>query len=68
MGGRLYKGNVLAPFVSMVIHGLLDLLSSLALFEKKVVYLENIKKKELDFVMIQHSDIYKVLSLKKCEV
>src|SRR3954469_335330 len=28
-GGRLYKGKVLAPFVSMVIHGLLSFLSSL---------------------------------------
>ena len=54
-GGTLYKGKVLAPFVSMVIHGLL-IAGSLILFflsEKVLVNgLEKVLKREFNFVMI----------------
>ena len=53
-GGTLYKGKVLAPFVSMVIHGLL-IAGSLMFFLSEKVFvncLENVLEREFNFVMI----------------
>ena len=54
-GGTLYKGKVLAPFISMVIHGLLIAWSLILFFLSKKVFvnrLENVLKREFNFVMI----------------
>ena len=53
-GGTLYKGKVLAPFVSMVIHGLLIAWSLMFFLSEKVCEscLENVLKREFNFVMI----------------
>ena len=64
-GGKLYKGKVLTPFVSMVIHGLLCLAHFNLLCLKCGVCLENIlnARVRFNFIIILVSvlkNLYKV--------
>ena len=59
-GGTLYKGKGLAPFVSMVIHGLLNAESLMFFLSEKVFVncLENVLKREFNIFQTIHKHFF----------